>query len=415
MARAQITTCPHCHRSLPDFSGWPAWCSECGWGLDSGEQAAGASSRFERWWQRRRAGTEQAELQRLLADPALLARGHPRSTAIYAAAIAVHLVTLALLAAGAWVIATDIVTVLKVGAAIIILGLVTITFPIYRLRPPTGAKRADAPSTLQVAAAVAESVGVRAPTRVRVTSYNEVAPPTSARVLTIDTVCWRVLDGPGRIALLAHERAHHNGRDPRRTMLVTLASETLDGWLALLRPDPRTVARRQSRTRIWRARGGRGPASGRGIVVLSELILPIVIAPIYAVVLALGFVLRRGGAAAGLRAELYADALAAEAGGAGGIRGVRELIDGELAEVAVAGDPTTPVADLPELERERRRRVAIATASRIDGMHPTFAARLEMLAAIESRPLAGRPSIGVSSADLEAMTRELVALSRPNE
>lgn len=413
VARAQIKTCPHCHRSLPDFGDWPAWCPDCGWGLDAADQSSDGSSRFERWWRRRAAAAEDAELQRLLADPALLARRHPRSTAIYVAAIAVHVVTVALLAAAVWVMTTGIVPVLKVGAGIVIFGLVAITFPVHRLRRSTAAARADAPTTLSVAAVIAERVGVSAPSRVRVTSYQDPLPPASGRVLTVDTVCWRVLGDGGRRALLAHQLAHHSGRDPRRPMFVTLASETLDGWVALLRPDPRSAARRQAR--ISRRRSARAPGMSRGVVGLSEMILPIVIAPIYAVVLALGWVLRKGGTVAGMRAELHADALAVEVGGASGAAQVRELIDGQIAEVAVGGDPTTPVAELPDLERERRRRTAVVTRSRIDPMHPTFDARLQMLAVVERQPPTTRPPAAVSSADIDTITRELATLRRPDE
>ena len=413
VARARITTCPQCHRSLPDFGTWPAWCPDCGWGLDAADQSSAGSSRFERWWRRRAAAAEDSELQRLLADPTLLARRHSRSTAIYVAAIAVHVVTVALLAVAVWVMTTGIVPVLKVGAGIVIFGLVAITFPVHRLRPSAAATRSDAPTTLSVAAVIAERVGVTAPSRVRVTSYHDLLPPTSGRVLTVDTVCWRVLGDGGRRALLAHQLAHYSGRDPRRLMFVTLASETLDGWVALLRPDPRSAARRQAR--ISRRRSTRAPGMSRGVVGLSEMILPIVIAPIYAAVLALGWVLRKGGTVAGLRAELYADAVAVEVGGASGAAQVRELIDGQIAEVAVGGDPTTPVAELPDLERERRRRTAVATRSRIDTMHPTFDARLQMLAVVERQSPTTRPPAAVSSADIDTMTRELAALRRPDE
>ena len=409
MARAKLENCPACRRSLPDFGGWPAWCSECGWGLDPDEMRPTVpASRFAAWWQRRTGAAEAAELDRLLADPALLSRAHSRRTTIYAAAIAVHLVTLALLAAGAWVMTTEIVTVLKVFAGVVTFGLVAITFPMHRLRPPTAATKSAFHTTLTVAATVAKAIGVAAPTRVRVTSYGRPVSPTSSRVVTVNVDRWRRLDDVARVALLAHELAHHNGHDPRRTMLVTLASETLDGWLALLRPDPQSASRRVRRT------SRRGPAAvptGSKIAGLSELVLPIVIAPIYGTVLLFGWVLRESGTVAGLRAELYADALAAGTAGTHAVECLTQLIDGELAEWASAGQALTPVNDLPEAERERRRRIAIATGSRIDAMHPTFAARLQMLAAIPTP----QSQVYVNGSDIDAMTRELDAMVTPNE
>lgn len=409
MARAKLENCPACGRSLPDFGGWPAWCRECGWGLDPDElRPAVPSSRLAAWWQRRNGAAEAAELKRLLADPALLPRAHSRRTTIYAAAVAVHLVTLALLAAGVWVMTTHIVTVLKVFAGVVTFGLVAITFPMHRLRPPTAATRTGVPATLTVAAAVARAVGVAAPKRVRVTSYGRPEPPTSSRVVTVDVDRWRRLDYGGRIALLAHELAHHNRHDPRRTMLVTLASETLDGWLALLRPDPRSARRRAGRAS---RRSPTGITPGARIAGLSELVLPIAIAPIYGIVLAIGWVLRESGSAAGLRAELYADALAAGTGGTHGIERVTQLIDGELAESISHGHALTSVADLPEAERERRRRIAVGTGGRIDPMHPTFAARLQMLAAIPTP----QSQLYVNASDIDTMSRELAALAPPKE
>jgi Zn-dependent protease with chaperone function len=408
VARATLDSCPVCQRPLPDFRGWPAWCPACGWGLDPDTPTvAHTLAGLAGWWQRRMAGAQDAELRRLLADPALLARRHPRSAAVLAAAVGVHLVTLALLAAGVSVMTTGIVPVLKVFAGILAFGLVAVTFPLHRLRPSGAAKRGAAPATLAVAATLAKAVGVRAPARVRATSYAD--PPSAApgRVLNVDVDRWELLGTRGRVALLAHELAHHNGHDPNRTLLVALAAETLDGWLALLRPDPHARRRRKRRVRVYGATID-APAPNLHMA-WTEFLLPIVVSPVYAVVVGLGWVLREFGSAAGLRAELYADALAAKVGG-----DVTELVDGELAEAAAAaGNTATPLAALPDAERERRRRLAVAAGTRFDASHPTYAARLEMLAAA---PESSREApVAVSDADLDAITRELVALRRPNE
>jgi hypothetical protein len=402
VARARLETCPACRRSLPDFGDWPPWCPECGWGLESDSQSTEPASRFGRWWRRRTDRAENAELQRILAGPALLARPHPRRFAIYAAAVAVHLVTLGLLATGAWVMTTHIVTVLKVGAGIVVFGLVVVTVPIERLRPATAAKRTDAPTTLAVAATIARAVDVAAPARVRVTSAGQLSRPTSGRIVTVDLDRWQGLGASGRTAMLAHELAHHNGHDPRRTMLVTLASETIDGWLALLRQDPAVAGRRAARQQR-RGSGGTHLTTGpTRLVGLSELLVPLVIAPLYLTVLVIGWILREGGTVAGLRAELYADRLAAGAAGLDGARYVDSLLGGQR-------------DDIPELERERRRRIAVAAGSRSDAMHPTYAARLELLAAIDRQPSAARLPVTVTGPDLDSMSRELVALRTPNE
>jgi hypothetical protein len=403
VARARVDTCPVCRRSLPDFGGWPAWCPDCGWGLTSAEPAGAWPSRFARWWRARTLAAEQKELRRLLADPALLGRPHPRRTAIFAAAAAVHLVTLLLLATGAWIMTTGIVVVVKIGAGIVLFGLVAITFPMYRLRPRIGRRPADTPATLAVAATVTQSLGLPPAKRVHVASLQRPVRAESPRLLTIDVDRWHTVDAPGRIALLAHASAHRAGHDPRRTLLVITAAETLNGWLALLRPDPRTVARRRSRVRGVERPTAARPHPYAGIR-LAELILPLAIAPIYAAVLAMGWVLREGGAVAGMRAELHADALAAQAGGAAGIDA---LIDGELAELSAGGNMPAPLADVPAIERERRRRVAIAAGTRLNDLHPTYADRLAMLAVPQATPVDRR--VNVSAADLEAVTRELDA------
>jgi len=408
VARAKLDNCPVCGRSLPDFGGWPAWCPECGWGLEPDESTVRQRGGLAAWWRGRVASAQDAEMSRLRADPALLARRHPRSATVFAAAIGVHLVTLALLAAGCWVMTTSIVPVLKVFAGVLTFGLVLVTFPLHRLRPAGSATRDAAPATLAVAATVAKAVGVAAPARVRVTSYGEPPPAASGRVLNVDIDQWRLLGPHGRLALLAHELAHHNGHDPNRTLVAALAAETLDGWLALLRPDPRArERRRRRRRRVDRSGGTYEAPAPTPILSWSEALVPIVVSPVYAVVIALGFALREFGSAAGLRAELYADALAARAGG-----DVMELIDGEIASVAAAGKPATALAQLPAVERERRRRLAVAAGTRVDAMHPTYAARLEMLAA--AGPAEQTP-VYVGADDLDKMTRELVALAGPNE
>jgi hypothetical protein len=66
-----------------------------------------------------------------------------------------------------------------------------------------------------------------------------------------------------------------------------------------------------------------------------------------------------------------------------------------------------PLADVPAIERERRRRVAIAAGTRLNDLHPTYADRLAMLAVPQATPVDRR--VNVSAADLEAVTRELDA------
>jgi hypothetical protein len=345
-------------------------------------------------------------LQRLLADPTLLAERHPRRTTIYAAAVGVHAISLAVLAAGAWVMTTDIVTVLKIGAGVVAVGLVAVAVPLHRVRPPRGMDSREAQTTLAVVAEIAGSVGVPAPKRVVAASYEQRrSPSASRRTLVVDVTLWSTLAGPGRIALLAHELAHGNGHDPRRAPLVLTASETLDGWLALLRPDPRSAGRRARRV----ARAGWVGVAPSTALSISELLLPVALAPLYAAVLALGWVLREGATVAGLRAELYADVLAAVAAGSDG---VDDLIDGELAEAAAGSRRPIPLSALPALERERRRRIAMATGTRVDGMHPTYGDRLAMLAALRARPSIDQPPrrpATVRAADLDAASRELDA------
>lgn len=151
-------------------------------------------------------------------------------------------------------------------------------------------------------------------------------------------------------------------------------------------------------------------AGPRTVASWSELILPIFIAPIYGTVIAIGWVLREFGVAAALRAELYADALAFKVGG-----DVTELIDGEIAAAiaaAAAGSSATPVPELPALERERRRRMAVAAGTGVDPIHPSYAARLEMLAVVQTQPSAQLP-VSIGAADMDAMSREITGLSRP--
>jgi hypothetical protein len=415
--RAALEACPTCRAALPDFGGWPAWCAACGWGLEPPDGPPVKRSRVATWWRQRTDAAESAELQRLLADPSLLAKRHPRRTTIYAAALGVHAITLALIAAGAWVMTTDIVTVLKIGAGVVTFGLAAVTAPLHHLRPPRGLEARQAPTTFAVAAEIAEAVGVAPAKRVVATPYgHRSARPTSRRSLEVDVTLWGVLDAPGRIAMLAHELAHGNANDPRRTPLVRTASETLDGWLALLRPDPRSAGRRARRV----ARAGWVGVAPSTAVSISELLLPVAIAPLYGTVLAIGWALREGATVAGLRAELFTDALAATVASPSG---VGDLVDGELAEAGAGDAPPAPLSAVPATERERRRRLAAVTGARRDPMHPTYADRLAMLAALNGRVSTDWPATrratnvsaanvsaaNVSAADLDTVTRELTA------
>jgi Zn-dependent protease with chaperone function len=228
-------------------------------------------------------------------------------------------------------------------------------------------------------------------------------------VLTVGLPLWEALDDPQRVAVLGHELGHEVNGDPRSTLLIGTAVESLHRWAWLLLPDTRAPRQR----RRFGARGGSG-----SLLAVAEHLVPIVLLPLSVTVGLLALGLQRIGARSGQRAEYRADELAA---GAAGTDSAVSLLDHFfLAEqcinamqlaVSVDRDADVWAAErrflraVTPAQRERWRRIAAREQHRTDASHPPTLLRREMLL---SRPMV-TGSVHVTPAMLASANDELVA------
>lgn len=397
-----MTACPACGAELPAFDGWPVWCPACEWGLPT-EGMTPSRPRGGWFGQLRREWADAADSRiraELLADPDRLRRPDAGRHMVLGAAIAVHAITVGLVVLDVLLWLTSVVPVLKIGATLLIGGIVLVVAPIrwpqrrrgHQLRP------VDAPRTFAALDAIASAVGTRSPQIVVPTADFAITMP-DARTVRIGLPLWHLLSTDGRVAALAHVLAHQAVRDLRRAPVVASARRSLDEWRDLLRPDPASAKRRSRRA-------GRRSSPAR-TVAMSELLLPVALAPLYGMVAAVAYLVDRRLAEPGVRAEFAADAVAVSAVGVGGARDLLDaglLVETARSELALAARDreadllaaaSSYAIGVPERERERLRRIARRTRHRVDEDHPPTASRFAVVDALEP-PVAPLLTAGVA-------------------
>lgn len=226
------------------------------------------------------------------------------------------------------------------------------------------------------------------------------------RVLQLGLPVLAMLPPQERVALIAHELAHGRNGDSGRGLFVGSAVRALEELYSIFAPDPHLSE----------------------AVTLGELGLFdrmtnvffwIVSRPILGVLyLELHLLLRDS-----QRAEYLADALAADAAGTEGVVSLHEklLLEStfqavvqhasrrpDADQVDVFAEVAGMSANVPDRERERRRRVARLEEARLDATHPPTARRIELL---EGRPPKA-PRVTLAAEQSAAIDDEL-ASKRP--
>ena len=358
-------TCPQCGAPLVEAGGWPAWCEACDWGVDP-EPPEHHASPLMRWWQRRLDAAVHAERSSAMSRRDDVGRRHRLVPVVFAAAVAMHLVTIGLVVATVVAAMSGIALVLKIviGAVCIGIALVVAPRPWPRHRTPPGWSRSDAPQLFALLDAVAASVGGQSPALVVVTDAvaTTLVGRGRRRTLSVGLPLWRALTPDERVAMLAHHLSTASSRDIRRSAVVSTARRSLDDWLTLSRPsemEQRVAARRRRRL------PGRFSSDFR----LSDALIPIGLAPFYLVVLGIGAVLRLAGLRCGHRAVYAADTAAASVVGSDAtcswldVLLMADAVEASMA-LALRQDPGADLLDVaqahpahvPERERGRLRR-----------------------------------------------------------
>jgi Zn-dependent protease with chaperone function len=430
-------TCPQCSWTGEFDLRYTTWCRRCEHGLSalSAEEIAERGREKGRDRRRREAARKRAEnMEARLAKVEDLRPGGGVRIAAMTAATLVHLMGLAVLAVGVWLLTLGVITAYVAGA--LLLGVAWVVRPrIGRLDKETDWKRReDLPLFFGLLDRTAASVGAPVPQVVSLTAiyprggafFNAGTARKGLRrtpVLIMGIPLWQVLSRQERLALLGHELGHQVNGDTTGSLFVGSARVSLQNWQHLFTP-PGAQARVN-----W----GRASRMGRGR--LTELLATLAMLPFYFAALLLVRLFGWIDIHVRLRAEYLADEIAARVAGTEAVVGVmRKLSIGRTvvlhlnrekarhgmvgrrvsasgrsaAEAAAAGaavwtNLATYLGEVPEHEYERQVRVSEFRGTAVDSDHPASYLRTRLL---RDRPLRDA-ALSLSAEEWEAVEKEL--------
>ncbi|MFI1259147.1 M48 family metallopeptidase [Streptomyces netropsis] len=205
-AEGATQPCPDCGAEIRRDSRFTIWCAACDWNVDPQEQQEkqGRLERAQRVLARRHGEKLLAEM---LHGRALHARRDAAAVLAHAIALAVHGVTVALIAGGTFGV------VWGWGGGMIPLGLfLLVVAAALRPRLPKLPEdelvlhRADAPELYALVDEVAQVVGIRGVDTIAVSKENNAGVLSygvrGRRLLTLGLPLWEVLTPQQRVALL---------------------------------------------------------------------------------------------------------------------------------------------------------------------------------------------------------------------
>jgi Zn-dependent protease with chaperone function len=321
-------------------------------------------------------------------------------------AVVVHLTTLGLVVAAAWIWTTGAFVVAKVILTVLLVVIAWEMRPRLHKRPlDVALTRDDAPSCFRVLDEVARVTASRPPDHVVVSADVNASFGRNGwhgpRVLTIGLPLWNALTDRERLALLGHECGHDVNGDVRSLVVVGTAINTLWEWAGLLRPTRRKWGIGQTSVSLFS---------------IAELLVPVLLLPLSVLVGLLALGLGRLAARSGQRAEYQADDLAAVAAGTEAAVSLMEATlvterSVESMRITARADRGADVwarqrelmASIPQAQRERWRRLAAREQHSIDASHPPTLLREDMLRSRPSRS----PALDPRDLPMQAMTAEL--------
>lgn len=347
----------------------------------------------------------RSEHERAAAHPDSLNDRHALERLALVTAIAVHALTAALFGGAVAIWFTDLTGVVKVLVTVLLAAFGLVVAPIKLRRRTEGWTRDDAPQLFALIDAIATELAIRPPRRLVVTPHYDVE--ADVRTMRVGLPLWSALSPTGRHALLAYAVALTAPDDPRAAPVFTAAAASIGDWLYLLQPDSeRSRRRRPIRTITGLVR----PTSSVGI---SELLLPVALAPLFVSVhglrVAIAAGLLPGGQRAGYRAIARAVSVA-------GVDGVIELLTALLMHERVGQETSLAVrrgnADLIDVARlylavlEPNVREAVLTNSRKADLEPRGngpppALLTDFVAATASATPVRTPVEAITAADAE--------------
>jgi Zn-dependent protease with chaperone function len=397
----EAQACPSCNADLPVNPGYITWCHQCGWNLSPPKRET-SSRRLDRLYDRvgRRLGDQ------LVGELLAVERLEPRLTlgklVAYVIAAMVYALTLALVAGGVALAWLAWANVFAIALAVLMVGVGLLMRPRLGEPPKEGlVSRAEAPELYALVDEVAEELRVPpVDAIVADRDFNAswaVLGLRRRRVLTLGLPLVALLEPQERVALIAHELAHARNGDATRGLFVGSAVNGLAALYWLLSPEDREDT-----------------GDGLGADLIAKAMLWVVSRPVWLLLLLQLHLLTRDLQ----RAEYLADALAARVAGTEAVVAIQEKLLLEHTVWATLQHAAGPARDeqtdlledigeavlqVPDRERERRRRVARLEDARLGETHPPSGKRIELL---EGRPQA-EPAVVLDSEHSAAIDREL--------
>jgi Zn-dependent protease with chaperone function len=410
--------CPDCRAPLTVDPRFPSWC-ECGWGLQP-PPVRRRGTLVERAYEAagRRAG--ERSHRRLAAASALRPRLTPALAAAFTIAALVHLLVLAFLVGGVALAWTGVPNPFLVVVGGLLIAAAVFMRPRFAQMPEgVHAARGEAPALWALVDEVAAAAGTAPPDELLLDAqFNagwQVAGARRRRVVVIGVPLLAVLGPRERVALVAHELAHARNGDHARGWFVGSAVGALAELCELLRPSSGAP-----RDEVPLEDGG---ASSPLLEMIANAMLRVLGLPFWGLLLLETSLLMQDAR----RAEYLADALAADVAGTDAVVALHEqlllasLFRQPIRRRAVAGDRSADgllgelvatLRDVPERERERRRRVARLEGTRWMATHPPTGLRIALL---RDRPRTEpRVGLGVPASLLldEELARHVPAVER---
>ena len=318
---ADARPCPECGAPLTSDPRFVEWCPSCEWGALP--KAPPANTRRDRLNRRFNRGLEQRLFNRVVTGGNGRRRSAPGGTDLVVFLLAgfIHLVTVALFAAGLALLLQPPWPVQTLGVLLVAVGC------LFRprlgpgrrsLRKLTVLERSAAPTLYALADRVAAEVGTTPAAVIAVdgrhnASYHRVGLRREV-VLTLGLPLWETLTPEQRLALLGHEFGHGANGDFRRSLWVGSALRSLQEWYYLLSPGAGPYGRRS---------GGR---AGRGLVASGTAVAAVVLAVFAALVLLFHRLLTRLTALSSRRGEYLADGFAVRVAANDAAEGLLEML-----------------------------------------------------------------------------------------
>ncbi len=406
MSFAGTMDCPTCAAPIAFDRRFGPWCLACDWNVDAGAVKPANLSRVERRRAALAARLAAGSARPLVdADTDRPPRWGLAGTIGLVGSCAVIAAWLLLVLAG--------ITLVQSGTIVVVVGVVALGIAVVS-RPRLGAEpdgviaRADAPTLYALVDEIA--VALKAP-KVHVLAFDGDwnagtlrFGPLQRTAIVFGLPLWHALSDPARIAILGHEVGHSVNGDTSRGLVQGTALRTLYSWAEVTEPDDL-----MSEYSGW-----------EGLFSIPVNLVMLVLSAFFTFLFnSLQLVLIRPR----LRAEFYADRLAASLAGAPAMVDALDRLRLERAyrravgAIAIGSRPTgelftelqAQIALTPASELERaRRREAIDPLDR-DPSHPPHNERIALL---ERRASSAPPLLDIDPDQMRAIDAEL-ALVEP--